>query len=154
MGRTLPGEAAADLADAQSKRQQAEQFARDPLMSRKMRRIWRHDAHRWTDLEAEAQAAFDRTAGPILARPDTTTRNVEAQLDFLRDLGTHRDDWLTAHPEAQRRIDDLDRQLRRLQQETRLSANMSHPIERELHQPLGPLVEAESRAAPEIDLGL
>jgi hypothetical protein len=111
---TEVGDAARDLVEAHARRQQAERFARDPLMSRRMRRTWQHDASAWARAETDAQTLWDRIGAPRLAQLDDEVARLAQREQQLRDAGHQRDDWIDQHPEALRRLRALDRQLDQL----------------------------------------
>jgi len=152
---TPVGIAARKLSEAEGRRSQAEQFARDRLMSRRMRRTWRHDATAWADRAARAEAAFDRLAGPEITRLDATTHSLELAVNSLRVARDTRRGWLTAHPEAELRLSHLDGELRQIAVEERLAPQLRQAVsQREMEQSAygqAPTIEAVDRG---IDLGL
>ena len=105
------GDAARDLVEARARRQQAEGFARDPLMSRRMRRTWQNDARDWARAETDAQTVWDRIGAPRLAQIEGEVARLAQREQQLRDADHQRDDWIDQHPEALRRLRALERQL-------------------------------------------
>ncbi|HVM65352.1 MAG TPA: MobF family relaxase, partial [Acidimicrobiales bacterium] len=111
---TKVGEAARDLAEARGRRHQAEGFARDPVMSWRMRRTWQRDARDWARTETDAQAIWDHIGAPRLAQLDDQVARLAQREEQLRGAGHRRDDWIDEHPEALRRLRALDRELEQL----------------------------------------
>ncbi len=106
--------AARQLRDAQTKRRQAEGFSGAPGMSRQMRRTWGRDARHWAEREATAQLVFDQVAGPHVAELNETLRGLGVSRDTLVSAREARRDWLENHPEAGKRIDRLNAELRKI----------------------------------------
>ncbi|MDQ1429166.1 MAG: hypothetical protein QOK39_2642, partial [Acidimicrobiaceae bacterium] len=111
---TPAGTAAGQLREAQTKRRQAEGFSGAPDMSRQMRRAWRRAARHWAEREATAQLVFDQVAGPHVAELNEALRRLGVNRDTLVSAREARRDWLDSHPEAGKRIDRLDAELRKL----------------------------------------
>jgi hypothetical protein len=110
---TPEGEAARAVTEARSKRRQAEQFARMDGMDWRSRRYWRRSARKWAEEEVAAQERYDRVAGPELERLSREVDRLEARHSELANQFEVREDWLSSHPEAARRIQQLDRELAR-----------------------------------------
>jgi conjugative relaxase-like TrwC/TraI family protein len=110
---TPEGEAAQALARAQHSRCQAEAFARMPNMDWRSRRHWQRSAKASAAEEATAQDRFERASGPERERLEGKISTLEeGRHELLRQV-EERDGWLSAHPEAPRRLDHLDREIDR-----------------------------------------
>ncbi|MGH2986579.1 MAG: hypothetical protein ACRDLO_07830 [Solirubrobacterales bacterium] len=110
---TPEGEAAQALARAQHGRRQAETFARMPNMDWRSRRHWQRSAKASAAEEATAQERFERVSGPEREPLEGKISALEDSRHELLRQADDRDDWLSAHPEAQRRLDHLDREIDR-----------------------------------------
>lgn len=110
---TPEGEAARALARTQHGCHQAETFARLPDMDWRSRRYWQRSAKASAAEEATAQERFERASGPERERLEGKISALEdGRHELLRQF-EDRDDWLSAHPEAPRRLDHLDREIDR-----------------------------------------
>ena len=110
---TPEGEAAQALTRAQHGRHQAESFARLPDMDWRSRRHWQRSARSSAAEEATAQERFERVSGAERERLEGRISALEeGRLELLHQV-EDRDDWLSVHPEAERRLNYLDREIDR-----------------------------------------
>jgi hypothetical protein len=110
---TPEGDAAQALARAQHGRRQAETFARMPNMDWRSRRHWHRSAKASAAEETTAQERFQQASDPERERLEGKISALEeGRHELLRQVD-ERDDWLSAHPEAQRRLDNLDHEIDR-----------------------------------------
>jgi GrpB-like predicted nucleotidyltransferase (UPF0157 family) len=84
-----------------------------PDMDWRSRRYWRRSARDWTAEEATAQQRFERASGPERERLEEKISALEEGRHELVRQVEDRDEWLSAHPEAERRLDRLDREIDR-----------------------------------------
>jgi conjugative relaxase-like TrwC/TraI family protein len=110
---TPGGEAARALTKARSKRLQAEEFARMDRMDWRSRRYWRRSAREWGEQELAAEGRYDRVAGPELERLCREVDHLEDRRSRLTHQLEVREEWLSSHPEAARRLEHLDWDLAR-----------------------------------------
>ena len=83
-------------------------------MDWRSRRYWRRSARDWTAEEATAQEGFERASGPERERLEGKISELEeGRHELLRHV-QDRDEWLSAHPEAERRVDHLEREIDRM----------------------------------------
>jgi hypothetical protein len=85
-----------------------------PDMDWRSRRYWRRSARDWTAEEATAQERFERVSGPERERLEGKISALEEGRHELVRQVEDRDGWLSAHPEAQRRLDHLDCEIDRM----------------------------------------
>jgi conjugative relaxase-like TrwC/TraI family protein len=110
---TPEGEAARALTEAQYRRRQAEEFARMDGMGWRSRRDWRRTAREWSEHEVAAQDHYDGVAGPELGSLSQDIEDLEGRQRDLSHQLKVREEWLSSHPEAARRIEFLDREVAR-----------------------------------------
>jgi hypothetical protein len=140
---TPEGEAARALSEARYRHRQAEEFARMDGMGWQSRRYWRRAAREWAEHEVAAQERYDRVAGPEFERLSHGIEDLEGrQRDPSHQLKV-REEWLSSHPEAARRIEFLDRKVARAEQA--LSPSIADDVTDRLGRHLG---------TPERGLGL
>ncbi|MGH9281477.1 MAG: AAA family ATPase, partial [Acidimicrobiales bacterium] len=106
--KTPEGETARALAEAQRGHCQAEDFARMDGMNWRSRRYWRRSEREWAAEKATAQERFERTAGPEMERLERKIGVLEDGRAELMGQVEERDEWLSTHPEAARRLERLD----------------------------------------------
>lgn len=111
--KTPEDQAARALADARRGHGQAEDFARLNDMNWRSRRYWRRSAREWAAEEATAQERFERSAGPEMDRLERTIGALEKGRVELMAQMEDRNEWLSTHPEADRRLDYLDHEIDR-----------------------------------------
>jgi hypothetical protein len=107
---TPEGEAAQQLIHARRERADAERHA-DGATGWRDRRHWNKEAARWSDQETAAQSAYDHTAAPEAHRLDEIMSDLEGDRDQVHAAQRERTEWLAQHPEAARRLHQIDREL-------------------------------------------
>jgi hypothetical protein len=107
---TPEGEAAQQLIHARHQRADTERHA-DSATGWRDRRHWTKEAARWSDQETAAQTAYDHTAAPEAHRLDEIVSDLEGHRDQVHTAQRERTEWLAQHPEAARRLHQLDREL-------------------------------------------
>ena len=75
------------------------------------RRHWRKEATRWADEESAAEANYVATVGPGVKDLDEAITQIEERRDELQTARRQRSAWLNEHPEAVRRLQNLDKEL-------------------------------------------
>lgn len=142
---TPEGEAAQALVRAQHGRRQAEAFARMPNMDWRSRRHWQRSAKLSAAEETTAQDRFQRASGPERERLEGKISALEdGRHDLLRQVD-ERDDWLSTHPEAQRRLDRLNHEI------DRATPTPNHGLDHGLVHELQQLAQVRQ---PELGAGL
>jgi hypothetical protein len=104
------GDAARDLIHARRQRVDAEHHAATATGWRD-RRHWTKEVACRSKRETAAQTAYDHTTAPQAHRLDQISNDLEAERDEARTAQRDRTEWLAQHPEATRRIHQLDREL-------------------------------------------
>src|SRR5437870_1013140 len=84
-----------------------------PDMDWRSRRYWRRSAREWAAEEATAQERFEGVSGPERQRLEAKISALEDGRFELQRQVEVRDEWLSAHPEAPRRLEHLDREIDR-----------------------------------------
>ncbi len=105
------GKAAQALQEASALRSQAESFAR--LTKLRMRHQWSKDAKKWSARERRAQAEWDRVGVPVEQRLTAEIATVDANIGRLVGQRDKHEQWLRQHPDAVKRIEQIDRALGR-----------------------------------------
>ncbi|MGH9151553.1 MAG: MobF family relaxase [Acidimicrobiales bacterium] len=111
---TPAGHAARRLVQARAARQHAQVEASRSDLTRRERRRWRQEAQQLAIDEAAAQAQWGKTGEPIARRLDSDIADAETRLEGLRRHAQRRHLWLTTHQDRARRIQAVERALRRL----------------------------------------
>jgi hypothetical protein len=147
---TPEGEAARQLAHAQGQHGEAKRCA-ETSDGWRNRRHWHKEAATWTARETDAQATYDRIAGPELGRLEHTISHLEQRRGELHAARHERNAWLEEHPQAADRLHALDRELNPLADGPEIQQALEHLRGPTHQQDLG-----VSRSMPDqgIDLGL
>jgi len=145
---TPEGEAAQTLARARRGRHEAETFAGMPDMDWRSRRYWRRSAREWAAEEATAQERFEGVSGPERQRLEAKISALEDGRFELQRQVEVRDEWLSAHPEAPRRLEHLDREI------DRPTPKQDHGLHHDLLPELQQLAHMpEPKLGAELDFG-
>ncbi|MGH9289380.1 MAG: MobF family relaxase [Acidimicrobiales bacterium] len=111
--RTPAGRAARQLATARQERQAAEQRARW-AMRRREQRHWRRLARIAASAEVRAQHAWTTYTAPIAEKLERGIARAQHRVADLQSQAAFRDHWLADHPDLARRVEHVQRELRRL----------------------------------------
>jgi AAA domain-containing protein len=112
-GRYAPtpvGHAARRYLDAREKHTDAQRHAQDADHWRD-RRHWRKETDRWANEECAAETAYVAAVGPDLNRLDDAISRLVEHRDQLETARQDRTTWLANHPEAARRLRNLELEL-------------------------------------------
>ena len=112
-GRYAPtpvGHAARRYLAARQKHTDAQRHAQDADHWRD-RRHWRKETERWANEESAAETAYVAAVGPELNRLDDAISRLVKDRDLLDTARQDRTTWLADHPEAARRLRNLDLEL-------------------------------------------
>jgi conjugative relaxase-like TrwC/TraI family protein len=107
---TPEGQAARRYIDARGKHSDAQGHA-EASDNWRDRRHWRKEATRWADEEFAAEANYVATVGSGVNDLDQAITQVEERRDELETARRERSTWLSDHPEAGRRLQNLDKEL-------------------------------------------
>ena len=102
---------ARDKIDAERQHRQAKEFARYRDMSIRMRHSWRKRAREWSAAEIEATRRYDEAAAPIQQSLQAELVRAEVLLGHLDGRASDRRQWLDQHPELERRLAVIEREL-------------------------------------------
>lgn len=102
------------LLDIRHTKKDAEEHAHEHGRGRRYRRHWQAQAEALMDAEHAAEARYKELAAPIRTNLSTTRRQLDGRTEDLKRLALERDIWLAQHPEAGRRLERLDSDLRSL----------------------------------------
>lgn len=105
------GDHARDKIDAQRQHRQADAYAHSPDTSIRMRHSWRKTARQWNTAEIEATRRYDELAAPIQVQLNTDLVRAEMYLGHLEVQASARALWLDRHPELERRLVAIEREL-------------------------------------------
>jgi hypothetical protein len=108
---TAVGEAARHLCEARDRLARAEALVHSPSTPWRQHRRATKQAELWRGREANAAERWQRLAGPELSRLDREHATVVGVDDDLRDRVNSRRDWLSQHPEAVPRIQQLEAEI-------------------------------------------
>ena len=118
---TPEGQAAHHYIEARHKHRDAQQHA-EASDNWRDRRHWRKEATRWADKESTAEANYLATVGTGVNDLDQAITQVEERRDELDTVRRERSTWLSEHPEAVRRLQDLDKELHPLPELPKIQA--------------------------------
>jgi len=108
---TEVGQLAAELHHAGSERRKHEQWSHTPGDARFNRRREEKLARSWASRETELQARWDRVGAPVKTGLDVEPGVLNGKVGALRQNVEEREDWLSHHPDAARRISRLDHEV-------------------------------------------
>jgi hypothetical protein len=111
---TPAGRAARDLDQARRQRQHAEHWMRLPHVGRRERHRWRRVAQSAAETEARAQQDWIAHGQPAVDKLDRRITKAEHRVAELETEARFRRRWLGEHPELDRRLQHVQRELRRL----------------------------------------
>lgn len=117
-----------------------------PALERKQR------AKEWAAHEAEATDRFERLGGPERQRLADQIGQLEQKREELAAAKVEREEWLSDHPEADLRLDRLDRELAGLDSELGVEGYGRELAEPGLWEPLR-FIEPPL-PGPDVDLGM
>lgn len=107
---TPEGQAARRLIHARQQHRDAKRLA-EASDSWRDRRRWRKEAAHWADQETSAETTYIAIVEPEVNQLDRAITHLEERRDELRTARRERTAWLAEHPEAARRLRNLDREL-------------------------------------------
>ena len=99
------------MLEAARQRHQAEEFARSSGNCLRSGHHWRKTARRWTTAEAVATQRYDRIAEPVRQKLEHDLRTAEQDVTYLQARAALRRRWLEQHPDHDRRLDGIEREL-------------------------------------------
>jgi conjugative relaxase-like TrwC/TraI family protein len=111
---TPAGRAARDLDQARRQRQHAEHWLDLPHIARRERHRWRRVAQSATRSAARAQRDWISHGQPAVEQLDRRITRAEHRVAELETDARFRQRWLAEHPELDRRLQHVQRELRRL----------------------------------------
>jgi conjugative relaxase-like TrwC/TraI family protein len=124
------GRAARDLNQARRQRQHAEHWMHLPHLGRRERHRWRRVAQSAARTEDQAERDWIAHGQPAVDNLDRRITTAERRVAELETDARFRQRWLAQHPELDRRLQHVQRELRRL----------DNPVGVELDEPLKALV--------------
>ncbi|MEO6317259.1 MAG: MobF family relaxase [Acidimicrobiales bacterium] len=108
---TEVGHAARAMHEAARQRLQAEGFATSHGNSIRTRHHWRKTARRWTVAEFEATRRYNDIAAPVAQQLEADLARAQIFVGHLDGRASDRDHWLRQHPELERRLVTIEREL-------------------------------------------
>jgi hypothetical protein len=105
------GDLARDKIDAERQHRHAQDTARHGDLSIRMRHHWRKTAREWDTAKIEATRRYDEHAAPIQQQLNAELVRAEMYVGYLEVRAQDRAQWLEQHPELERRLAVIEREL-------------------------------------------
>jgi len=122
------GQLAAELYQAGLQRRNHEHYSQQAYDSRSHRRSEAKEARTWAGREAALQARWDRVGAPVKAGLDAEVSVRKDKVGALRKTVEERQEWLSHHPEAARRLQRLDHELSKAREAIHLERDVANGL--------------------------
>jgi hypothetical protein len=85
-------------------------------------------AREWAKREAQAQVHWDRVGAPFLASVEAELGALKDKVDSGHEAREARQEWLSRHPEAARRLDSLDHEVSKAREAIHLERSIANGV--------------------------